>query len=53
MKNIKATIIALFLLPGISFGLFSCEEEQILPSTVIEVRGAADGTGMEDDGQFD
>jgi hypothetical protein len=53
MKNIKTTVIALLLLSGAAFALSSCEEEQVLPSTVIEITGSADGGGMEDDGQFD
>jgi hypothetical protein len=52
MKDLKTTIIALLLVSGAAFGLSSCEEEQVLPST-IEIRGSADGGGMEDDGQFD
>ena len=52
MKNFKTIIIALFLLTGSSFVLSSCEEEPVLP-TDIDIRPSGDGTGMEDDEQWD
>lgn len=52
MKNLKTTIIALFLIFGAAFSLSSCEEEQVLPAD-ITISPSGDGTGMEDDGQFD
>jgi hypothetical protein len=52
MKNIKTTIIALLLLTGASFGLASCEEDQVLPAD-ITISPSGDGGGMEDEGQFD
>ena len=53
MKNLKTTIIALLLLSGTAFALSSCEEEPVLPVSDIEIRPSGDGTGMEDDEQWD
>jgi hypothetical protein len=50
MKKIKTAIIAFLLLAGTVLTFSSCEEEQVLPSTISP---SGDGIGMEDDGQFD
>lgn len=49
MKNFKTIFIALLIASSATFGLSSCEEEQVLPTTISP---SGDGIGMEDDGQF-
>jgi hypothetical protein len=50
MRYFKTIVITLLITSGAAFGLTSCEEEHVLPTTISP---SGDGGGMEDDGQFD